>query len=49
MRKNCSAGLENLLKFEAIGQEFVNFLRSLDQFFQTVKEPFFMQSTFLTY
>ena len=28
---------EKLLKFEAEGQEFANFLRSLEQFIQTVK------------
>ena len=28
---------ENLLKFEAEGQEFAKFLRSLEQFNQTVK------------
>ena len=37
MRKNCSSNLENLLKFEAEGREFENFLRSLEQFIQTVK------------
>ena len=34
MRKNCSSNLENLLKFEAEGREFENFLRSLKQFIQ---------------
>ena len=29
--------LEKRLKFEAEGQEFANFLRSLEQFIQTVK------------
>ena len=28
---------EKLLKFEAEGQEFAQFLRSIEQFFQTVK------------
>ena len=37
MRKNCSSDRENFLKFEAVGQEFANFLRSLEQFIQTVK------------
>jgi hypothetical protein len=37
MRKNCSSDREKLLKFEAEGQEFVKFLRSIEQFFQTVK------------
>ena len=29
---------ENILKFEAEGQEFANILRSLEQFIQTVKD-----------
>ena len=33
----CSSVWEKLLKFEAEGQEFANFLRSLEQFIQTVK------------
>ena len=37
MRKNCSSDREKLLKFETEGQEFVNFLRSLESFIQTVK------------
>ena len=37
VRKNCSVEQEKLLKFEAEGQEFENFLRSLEQFIQTVK------------
>ena len=37
VRKNCSSDREKLLKFEAEGQEFVNVLRSLEQFIQTVK------------
>ena len=32
-----AAMLEKGLKFEAEGQEFAKFLRSLDQFIQTVK------------
>ena len=35
--KNCSSDCEKLLKFEAEGQEFAKFLRSLEQFIQTVK------------
>ena len=35
--QNCSSDREKLLKFEAEGQEFANFLRSLEQFIQTVK------------
>ena len=35
--QNCFHGQEKLLKFEAEGQEFENFLRSLEQFIQTVK------------
>ena len=37
MRKNCSSDREKRLKFEAEGREFVKFLRSLEQFIQTVK------------
>ena len=37
MRKNCSSDQEKLLKFDAVGQEFEIFLRSLEQFVQTVK------------
>ena len=33
----CSSDLEKLLKFEAEGREFAKFLRSLEQFLQTVK------------
>ena len=35
--QNCSNDREKLLKFEAEGQEFARFLRSLEQFIQTVK------------
>ena len=35
--KNCSSDREKLLKFEAEGREFAKFLRSLEQFIQTVK------------
>ena len=37
VRKNCSSDREKLLKFEAEGREFEKFLRSLEQFIQTVK------------
>ena len=39
MRKNFSSDREKLLKFEAEGREFSKFLRSLEQFIQTVKGP----------
>ena len=50
MRKNCSSDREKLLKFEAEGREFSNFLRSLEQFIQTVKgqNNFCYQNVFLT-
>ena len=34
VRKKCSSDWEKLLKFEAAGQEFAKFLRSLEQFIQ---------------
>ena len=37
MKKNCSSDREEFLKFEAEGQEFEIFLRSLEQFILTVK------------
>ena len=37
VRRKCSSDQEKLLKFEAEGQEFENFLRSLEQFFLMVK------------
>ena len=37
LRKNCPRDREKLLKFEAEGREFAKFLRSLEQFIQTVK------------
>ena len=37
VRKNCSSDPEKLFEFEAEGQEFAKFLRSLQQFIQTVK------------
>ena len=36
VRKNCSRDIQKLLKFEAEGREFAKFLRSLEQFIQTV-------------
>ena len=41
--KKCFSEWEKLLKFEDEGQEFANFLRSLEQFIQTVK----VQNNFL--
>ena len=35
--QNCSSDREKNLKFEAEGREFAKFLRSLEQFIQTVK------------
>ena len=35
-KKKCSTDQEILLKFEAEGREFVKFLRSLEQFIQTM-------------
>ena len=37
MRKNSSSDQEKLLKFKAEGREFAKFLRSVEQFIQTVK------------
>ena len=37
VRKNCFSDREKLLKFVAEGREFAKFLRSLEQFIQTVK------------
>ena len=37
VRKNCFSDREKLLKFEAEGLEFTKFLRSQEQFSQTVK------------
>ena len=50
MRKNCSSDREKLLKFEAEGREFAKFLRSLEQFIQTVigQNNFWQQNAFLT-
>ena len=40
MRKNCSGDREKLLKLEAEGREFANFLSSLGQFIQTGQNNF---------
>ena len=37
LRKDCTSDREKLLKFEAECQEFAKFLRSLEQFIQTLK------------
>jgi hypothetical protein len=37
VRKKCSSDRDKLFKLDAGGQEFENLLRSLEQFFQTVK------------
>ena len=37
MQKNCSSDRENVWKFDAEGREFTKFLRSPEQFIQTVK------------
>ena len=37
MIKKCSSDREKLMKFEAEGQTFSKSLRSLEQFFETVK------------
>ena len=36
MRKKCSTDREKLLEFEAEGREFEKYLRSQEQFIQTV-------------
>ena len=38
MREKCSSDREKLFKFEAEGREVAIFLRSLEQFVQTVKD-----------
>ena len=40
LRKNSSIDKEKLLKFDAEGQEFANFLRTLGQFIQTMKDQY---------
>ena len=37
MKKKCSSDREKVLKLEAEGREFTNFLRLIEQFIQTVK------------
>ena len=37
MGKNCSSDREKLWKFKAEGREFAKFLRSIEQFIQTLK------------
>ena len=37
LEKKCSSDQEKILKLEAEGREFAEFLRSLQQFIQTVK------------
>ena len=48
--QNCSSDREKLLKFEAEGREFAKFLRSLEQFIQTMKgqNNYWCQNAFLT-
>ena len=50
MRKKYSCDREKLLNFKAEGQEFPNFLRSLEQFIGTVKGQNYVwyQNAFLT-
>ena len=50
VRKKCPSDREKLLKFEAEGRELANFLRSLEQFIETVKgqNKFWQQNAFLT-
>ena len=50
MRKKCSSDQEKLLRFEAESREFAKFLRSLEQFIQTVEgqNNFWSQNAFLT-
>ena len=49
--KNCPSDQEKNSKFEAEGWEFAKFLRSLEQFIQTVKgqNNFWQQNVFLTF
>ena len=46
VRKKCSIDQAKVLKFEAKGREFAKFLRSLEQFIQTVKGQNKIQSIF---
>ena len=48
--KKCSSVREDFLKFEAEGQQFAKFLRSLEQFTRTVKgQNIFELECFLTH
>ena len=49
--KTCSSHQEKLLKLEAKGREYAKFLRSLEQFIQTVKgqKKFWWQDVFLIF
>ena len=49
VRKKCSSDRGKLLKFETEGREFAKFLRSLEQFIQTVtgQNNFWQQNAFL--
>ena len=49
MRKNCSSDRAKRLKFEAEGREFAKYLRSLEQFIQTMRgqNNFWEQNAFL--
>ena len=50
MRKKCSSGRENVLKFEAKRREFANILRHLEPFIRTTKgQSNFETECFLTY
>ena len=50
MRKNCSSDQKKLVKFKAEGREFEFFLKSLEQFIQTVKgqNNFWQKNAYLT-
>ena len=50
MRKSCSSDQEKLLNLEAEGRAFAKFLRSLEQYIQTVngQNNFWKQNAFLT-
>jgi hypothetical protein len=49
VRIDCSGDPEIFLKFEAENREFANFLKSLEQFFQTVKGQNNCWYAFLTF
>ena len=50
MRKNYFSDREKLLKFQTEGREFARFLKSIEQFIQTVKgqNNFWLQNACLT-